>query len=126
MFNGKISYRIVQIDSADDATISIKIYNKKSKNVVIIGDSMLNNINAKGLSKSKKFDKIDDVLEGKPKSLIVHVGTNDLTNNVNLLSNVKKIVNKVKNTSPDTALSFPNIFRRNKRNLEKMRADTNS
>ena len=84
MFNGKISYRIVQIDSADDATISIKIYNKKSKNVVIIGDSMLNNINAKGLSKSKKFDvlnipgatsgdivdKIDDVLEGKPELLM--------------------------------------------------------
>ena len=123
MFNGKISYRIVQIDSADDATISIKIYNKKSKNVVIIGDSMLNNINAKGLSKSKKFDKIDDVLEGKPESLIVHVGTNDLTNNVNLLSNVKKIVNKVKNTS-DTALIFSNIIRRDKRNLKKMRADT--
>ena len=99
---------------------------------------MLNNITGKGLSKSTNVDdlnipgatsgdivdKIDDVLEGKPESLIVHIGTNDLTNNVNLLSNVKKIVNKVKNTS-DTALIFSNIIiRRDKRNLKKMRADT--
>ena len=84
---------------------------------------MLNNINGKGLSKSTNVDdlnipgatsgdiadKIDDVLEGKPELLIVHIGTNDLTNNVNLLSNAKKIVNKVKNTS-DTALIFSNII----------------
>ena len=77
------------------------------KNVLIIGDSLLNNINGKGLSKSKKVDvlnisgatsddivdKIDDVMEGKPESLIVPVGTNDLPNNVNLLNNVKIIVN---------------------------------
>ena len=55
--------------------------------VVIIGDSMLNNINSRGLSKSKKVDvlsfpgatsldvltKIDDVLNKKPASSIVHV-----------------------------------------------------
>ena len=66
---------------------------------------MLNNINGKGLSKSTNVDdlnipgatsgdiadKIDDVLEGKPELLIVHIGTNDLTNNVNLLSNAKKL-----------------------------------
>ena len=71
---------------------------------------MLNNINDKGLPKSKNVDilnipgatsgdiadKIDDVLEGKPESLIVHVGTNDLTNNVNLLNNVKKLLLKSK------------------------------
>ena len=123
--------------------VTVEICNKRSKNVVINGDSMLNNINSKGLSKSKKVHvlnipgaasgdivvKIDDVLEAKPESLIVHVGTNDLTNliTVNLLNNVKKIVNKVKTTSPGTMLSFSNIFiRRDKRSLEKMRADTNS
>ena len=126
-------------NKVNDVTVEICI--KKSKHVVIIGDSMLNNINGKGLSKSKKVDilnipgaisgdivdKIDGVLEGKPESLIVHVGTNDLTNNVNLLNNIKSIVNKVKTTSLDTVLSFSNIIiRRDKRNLEKMRADTNS
>ena len=102
---------------------------------------MLNNINARGLSKSKKVDvlnfpgatssdivnEIDEVLKAKPESLIIHIGTNDLTNNINLLTNVKKIVNKVKKTSPDTVLSFSDIvFRKDKKNIEKMRADTNS
>ena len=55
---------------------------------------MLNNINSRGLSKPKKVEvlnfpgaasknivgKIDDVLNQKPESLIVHGGTNDLTN----------------------------------------------
>ena len=102
---------------------------------------MLNNINSRGLSKSKKVDvsnfpgatssdvlmKIDDVLNKKPASLIVHVGTNDLTNDINLLSNVKKIVNKTNNTSPNTVLTFSNIiFQKDKKNLEKTREDTNS
>ena len=66
---------------------------------------MLNNITSRGLSKSKEVDvlnfpgatsadvltKIDDVLK---KFIIVYVGTNDLTNDKNLLSNVKKIVKK--------------------------------
>ena len=65
---------------------------------------MLSNINSCGLSKSKEVDvldfpgatsadiltKIDDVLNKKPASLIVHAGTNDLTSDINLLSNVKK------------------------------------
>ena len=71
---------------------------------------MLNNINSWGLSKSKKVEvlnftgatsndivgKIDDVLDQNPESLIVHVGTNDLTNEINLLNNITKIVTKTK------------------------------
>ena len=112
-----------------------------SNKVVIIGDSMLNNINSRGLSKSKEVDvlnfpgatnsdvltKIDDVLNKKPASLIVHVGTNDLIIDINLLSNVKKIVNKTNKTSPNTVLSFSSIiFRKGKKNFEKTRADINS
>ena len=87
------------------------------KKVVIIDDSMLNNISNRGLSKTKKVDvlnflgatstniltKIDDVLNKKPESIIIHVGKNDLTNDVNLLSNVKKIVTKTNRTSPNTS-----------------------
>ena len=72
-----------QISNSDKVNdVTVEICNKKPKNVVIIGDSMLNNINGKGLSRSKKVDilnipgatssdivdKIDDVLEGKPES----------------------------------------------------------
>ena len=66
---------------------------------------MLNNVISRGLSKSKNVEvinfpgatstdivkDIDKILENQlPKSLIVHVGTNDLTNDANLLNNVKK------------------------------------
>ena len=65
------------------------INDKARKEVIIIGVSMLNNINSCGLSKSKKVEvlnspgatsndivgKIDDVLNQKPESLIAHVRT---------------------------------------------------
>ena len=54
--------------------------------------------------------KIDDVLNKKPAPLIVHDGTNDLTNDINLLSNVKNIVNKTNKTSPNTADFFKCYF----------------
>ena len=67
------------------------------------------------------------MLNKKPASLIVHVGTNDPTNHICLLSNVKKIVNKTNKTSPSTVLTFSGIiFRKDEKNLEKTRADTNS
>ena len=65
-------------------------YNKKEKiNVIIIGDSILNNINSRELSSSNKvpvsnfpgatseyiLDEIDDTLKAHPDSLIVHAGT---------------------------------------------------
>ena len=95
---------------------TLKIYQTK----LAIGDSMLNNINSRGLSKSKKVDvlnfpgatssdvltKIDDVLNKKPASLIVHVGTNDPTNYINLLSNEKTIINKTNKISPKKVLTF--------------------
>ena len=70
---------------------------------------MLHNINNRGLSKSKEVDvlnfpgatsadvlrKLDDILNKKPASLIVHAGTNDLTNDMNLLSNVKRLLIKL-------------------------------
>ena len=127
-------------DKNNDSLHEEKGIEDLSNKEVIIGDSMLNNINSRGLSKSKKVDllncpvatssdvltEIDDVLNKKPASLIVHVGINDLTNDINLLSNVKKIVNKTNKTSPNTVLTFSSIiFRKDKKNLEKTRADTN-
>ena len=97
----------------------------------------MNNINSRGLSKSKEVDilnfpgaisthvltKIDDVLKKKPRipnSSSWHKSPN---NNINRLSNVKKI----KKTSLNTVLTFSNIiFQKDKKNLEKTQADTNS
>ena len=68
---------------------------------------------------------IDDALDKKPESIIIYVGTNDLTNDVHLLSDVKMIVRKTNRTSPNTSLKFPNIFGKGKRNIEKTRANAN-
>ena len=79
-------------------------------------------LNFPGATSSDVLMKIDDVLNKKPSSLIVHVGTNDLTSDIN----VKEIVNKTSKTFSDTVLTFSNIiFRKDKKNLEKTRADTN-
>ena len=112
----------------------------RRKKIVVTGDSMLNGVNEKGLSKSHNvkvknypgatsediLDKIDDLLKVKPDCLLVHVGTNDLTNNVNLLSSVKKMVNKVKNSSPNTKLVFSSvILRKDKKDISKKVGETN-
>ena len=85
-------------------------------------------INFPGATSTDIVENIYKILEKQQsKSLIVHVGTNDLTNDVNLLNNVKKIVNKTKKKSPDTVLTFSNIIVwKDKNNLEKLRTVTNA
>ena len=65
---------------------------------------MVNGISEKGLSvnhkvkilnfpggkREKILEKLDGIIKVQPDGLIVRVGTNDLTNNVNLLTNIKK------------------------------------
>ena len=76
----------------------------KCKSVFIVGDSVQNNINSRGLSKSKKvaisnhpvatsediLSAVEETLKTNPNTLIVNAGTNDLTNATNTLKNVKK------------------------------------
>ena len=70
----------------------------RKKKIVLAGDSMVNGISEKGLSVNHKIkivnfpgstnekilEKLDDIIKEKPGDLIVHVGTNDITYNVNL------------------------------------------
>ena len=74
---------------------------------------MLNSISETGFSKAYKVrvinfpggtsvkitDQLDYLIKGKPDDLIVHVRTNDIANDVNLLNNVKKIFRKVSKDS---------------------------
>ena len=71
---------------------------------MIIGDSMLDNINSRGLPKSKKisvinvpgatnediFEEIEGTFKSHPDTLIVHGVTNGLRKDLNALRNVKK------------------------------------
>ena len=81
----------------------------RKKKIVLAGDSMVNGISVKGLTVNHKVKivnfpggtsekivkKVDDIIKEKPDDLIVHAGTNDITNNVNLSTNVKKIFTKI-------------------------------
>ena len=74
-----------------------KTHHKKTK-AIVIGDFIVNNINEHGLSESnkvsvKKFrratsekilEEMDKTSKEKPDSIIIHAGTNDLTNMINL------------------------------------------
>ena len=84
-------------------------------------------VNFPGGASEKILEKLDDIIKEQPDDLIVHVGTIDLTNNINLLTNVKKIFNKVSKESPSTSISFSSIInRKDKANIQKTLADTNA
>ena len=86
---------------------NVHIQQKKTR-VKIVGDSMLNSIEEKRMNKINHFhikvckypgeSSIDIInhlkpsLRKTPDEIIIHAETNDITNNVNYLSNVKKIV----------------------------------
>ena len=71
---------------------------QEKKKIVLTGNSIVNGISEKGLSvnqevktvnfsggtSGKILEKTDDIIKEKPDDLIVHVGTNDITNNVNV------------------------------------------
>ena len=61
------------------------------------------------------MNKIDELVSTKPDYLIVHAGTNDLTNEINPLNNVTNIVKNVKKISPNTKVVFSNIVVRKDR-----------
>ena len=69
---------------------------------------MINGISKKGFSinhnvkivnfpcgtSEKILEELDDIIKEQPDDLIVYVGTNDLTNNVNLLTSIKFLKNR--------------------------------
>ena len=88
----KVSTDKANSDNSIPLEKPVNVNNKKS-NLVVLGDSMLNSINGWGISKSKKvyllnfpratssdiMNKTDEELGGKRESLIIDVGTNDIT-----------------------------------------------
>ena len=100
---------------------------------------MVNGISEKGLSLDHKvkilnflvgtsekiLGKLDGIIKEQLDDLIVHVGNNDLTNNVNILTNVKKIFNKVSKEPSSTSIAFSSTINcKDKTNIHK--TDTNA
>ena len=106
----------------------------KKKKFVLTRNSMVNGNSEKGLGAKHKvkvvnfpggtseiiLEKLDGIIKEKRDDLRVHVGTNDITNNVNLLTNVIKIFNKVSKESPSASIAFSSIInRKDKKNKQK-------
>ena len=112
-------------------------------NILVVGDSMSTGISGKSLSKKhnvsvtsfsggtseKIIQNVHDLLKDKPDDIVIHVGTNDITNGVNLLNSVKKIVKQVSDISPRTTIRSPRssiIVRKDKKHVEKPLIDRNT
>ena len=93
---------------------------------MIVGDSMLNNINSRGISKTHKINvlnvsglKSDDIrdhlnpsIRRKPDAIICHVGTNDIAENIDTAKNLQEVINKIKKKSAHTRIGISSIFTR--------------
>ena len=112
----------------------------KKKKVFVAGDSLLNGISEKGLSRDhqvtvknlpggtteKVLEEIEDLVADKPDCIIIHAGTNDITNGINSLNSVKKIVKDVKKSFPNKKLFFSSILlRKDKKGISKKVTDIN-
>ena len=113
----------------------------KKKKIALTRDFVVNGIYEKGLSVNHKvkivnfpggrsekiLEKQDDIIKEQPDDLIVYVGTNDLTNNVNLLTSIKKSSIKLSQESPSRFIAFSSVInRKDKTNTRKTLTDANA
>ena len=112
----------MSVKSNNQRLKSAKLSQKKKSHIEIIGDSMLNGIHERGMNKDQNIkvkirkypgassidilDHIKPSFRKAPEQIIIHAGTNNISNNTNYLKNVKKIVKLVKENCKDTKLSF--------------------
>ena len=122
-------------DNRENKHDNISDINNTSSNnnktyIELIGDSHLNAINERGLSKMDRkvnirrwsgggtedmINLVKSAIRNKPEEIINHAGSNDLTNDVNPLNNIKKIVKMVNSEAPDCKVTFSGIMIRKDR-----------
>ena len=95
------------------------------KDVIIIGDSILNGLSEQGLRKRHNVkirahsgatsldikDHIRPIIRRKPDCVLIHCGTNDLTKKdpINTTETIKEIIPEVKKESPYTAVALSSL-----------------
>ncbi|XP_066916476.1 uncharacterized protein [Clytia hemisphaerica] len=97
----------------------------RREEVIVCGDSMLNNIVGNGLSNKNvkvtvrnfpgansddMIHHIRPLVKRKPKRIILHVGTNDLTSGCNTKENLDTIRNLINDHSPSTELVMSQVL----------------
>ena len=65
------------------------------------------------------LDITKPLIRKKPDEIIVYVGCKDITNNINLVTNVKKVNKMMKDDTPETKLSFSStLIRKDKKDIK--------
>ena len=101
---------------------------KVEKNIVVIGDSIMKNVNGRDLSRVNSvkirphpgastddpIDHIKPAIRKNPDIVVIHTGTNDLQNNCNIVKKAKKLVSAVKEVDKDNSIkiAFSSIINR--------------
>ena len=84
-------------------------------------------LNFLGSTSEKILEKLDDIIKEKPEDLIFYAGTNDITNSVNLSTNIKKIFDNFSKESPLKSIEFSSIINcKDKTNIQKTLIDANT
>ena len=93
---------------------------KVKKNIVVIGDSIIKNVNGKdvsrhdsvkirphpGASTEDLINHIKPAISKNPVIVLIHTGTNDLQNNCNIVKKAKKLVSAVKEIDKDNSVKI--------------------
>ena len=59
-------------------------------------------------------------IENKPNLIIFHVGTNDITNNVDTIANYQVVINKIIKKSPQSNMAISSVIKRlDRKNIDK-------
>ena len=104
------------------------------KDIVIIGDSMIEYMNGWGLSRSSSIKirshpgaTIEDLIDyarptarKNPKIVVIHSGTNDITNRVNTLEKIRKVINVIKENEANDEIEiiFSSVIHQDDQDLE--------
>ena len=113
------------------------------KKVTLVGDSMTKFVRREELSSKQNnvkvlthpgsttadmVDYIKPIVRRKPDALVIHTGTNDMTNDVNALKYVRKLVKIIREIDVDKEIKigFPSVTCRTDKNLEQERMEINT
>ena len=113
----------------------------EKKEVVIIGDSIIKDINGRGLSKDKNvkvrshpgattLDLIDYVkpsVRKNPELIVIHSGTNEMTSDINTLKKIKKLVHEIReiDKQENVKIAISSIIHRDDKDVSQQIKDTN-
>ena len=116
--------------------------NTNKKKVIVVGDSVTKFLRSDELSTSERLvtvmkhpgcstedmaDYIKSIARKKPDTILLHVGTNDLTKGINTMKNVRKCVEAIRelDNSENIQIGFFSIMHRSDKDFSKEISELN-